>query len=514
MAIGHAGVGGANPSVQAECLDAALAANWGPDDLDTRVELARRLDDVAAHDLDPDARLRARLWGLQVCCEVLDMAGVHRHMRALELLGEESPRALFYAASRRLMLDLLRGRTDAAPRLIDVVKDAARRAELADDWMVVASLRGYTAVQTGDAAVCADVAAGAEGFALAEGAPAVAAEAAYLWVGAGRNDRARSLLGTLQGRPLDDLPRDVNWLLTVQCVVQTALAVGERDLVAQAAALLDPYAGRAVINGGAVMFHGVTDDPLARAAAMLGDEAAARRYRERAAATYARLGASWWGKQLTAAFDESVQDVGRAGPRVGDAGLRGGGGGRTAVGTRLHPGPDGLWLIGPAQAPTPMRALRGYDYLRSVIRRPGQPVAALDLAAPDLGGLAQRGLGEVLDRAAVAAYRQRLRDLDEELAEAQDWSDSGRAARLAGERDALVHELVASHGLGGRPRTEAGAAGERARVAVTKAIRAAIERIAAVDPGLGSHLRAAVRTGTECCYQPSPGDERVWLLDG
>jgi len=60
--------------------------------------LAARLDEITAHLLDPSARLQAHLWGLQVSCDALDLLGIHRQMRALELLGEESPRALFFAA--------------------------------------------------------------------------------------------------------------------------------------------------------------------------------------------------------------------------------------------------------------------------------------------------------------------------------------------------------------------------------------------------------------------------------
>ena len=67
----------------ADCLDAALACNWGPDELSVRVRLAARLDEVAAHVLDPNARLQAHLWGLQTACEVLDLQSIHRHMRAL-----------------------------------------------------------------------------------------------------------------------------------------------------------------------------------------------------------------------------------------------------------------------------------------------------------------------------------------------------------------------------------------------------------------------------------------------
>lgn len=103
------------------------------------MELAGQLDEVAAHVLDPDARLQAHLWGLQVACESLDIQAIHRHMRALERLGEESPRAQFFAASRRLMLDLLRGRTDTTARLVELAVAASERAGLADAWMVMIS---------------------------------------------------------------------------------------------------------------------------------------------------------------------------------------------------------------------------------------------------------------------------------------------------------------------------------------------------------------------------------------
>ena len=127
------------PELLADCLDAALAAHWGPDDLQARMELAGQLDEAAAHVLDPDARLQAHLWGLQVACESLDIQAIHRHMRALERLGVESPRAQFVAASRRLMLDLLRGRTDTTARLVELAVAASEQAGLADAWMVMIS---------------------------------------------------------------------------------------------------------------------------------------------------------------------------------------------------------------------------------------------------------------------------------------------------------------------------------------------------------------------------------------
>ena len=486
------------PELVADCLDAALAAHWGPGELGVRRSLATRLDDVAAHVLDPGARLQAHLWGLQVACETLDVQAIHRQMRALELLGEESPRALFFAASRRLMLDLLRGRTDTTAQLTSVAAAAADQASLADAWLVLKAMSAYSAAQSGDRAACAAGAAEGEAFAQAEGVTAVCAEAAFLWVCAGQPDRARALVRTFHGRVLDDLPLDVNWLLILQCVLEAALAVDDRDVVAKAAGLLSSYEGRAVFNAGAVMFHGVTDDTLARAAALLGDPDRAARLRARALATYERLGARWWRDRLAAWEPPAADEV----PAAGGS-LR----------VYLHPVPGGLWLIGPEGAAVPLRALRGFGYLRELLRRPGQPVAALDLAGAGAGAAVESGLGDLLDAQALKAYRQRLRDLEQELTEAEDWSDLGRLDSLRAERDALLHELARATGLGGRART-AGSSQERARVAVQKAISAATGRIATIDGPLGRHLQTRIHTGLNCSYEPDSVDGLDWVLDG
>src|SRR6185312_12040950 len=154
-----------------------------------------------------------------------------------------------------------------------------------------------------------------------------------------------------------------------------------------------PYENRAVINAGAVMFHGVTDDTLARAAALLGDTAAATGLRSRALATYERLGAQWWRDRL-AAWLPAADGSEPGDPRP----------------IHLHPLPGGLWLIGTDGATTPQRALRGYGYLRELLRHPGQPVTALDLVGAGTGVAAESGLCELLDKQALTAYRQRLHE--------------------------------------------------------------------------------------------------------
>ncbi|MFD0531077.1 hypothetical protein ACFQ1I_37955 [Kitasatospora arboriphila] len=107
----------------------------------------------------------------------------------------------------------------------------------------------------------------------------------------------------------------------------------------------------------------------------------------------------------------------------------------------------------------------------------------------------------MIDSTARAAYRRRLRELAEETEEADAAGDAERSARLAVEQDALLGQLSAAYGLGGRAR-RTGSAAERARTAVTARIRAAVSRIGAVHPELGRHLQAAVRTGTFCEYRP------------
>jgi hypothetical protein len=125
---------------------------------------------------------------------------------------------------------------------------------------------------------------------------------------------------------------------------------------------------------------------------------------------------------------------------------------------------------------------------------------------PDLGDA-----GELLDARAKAAYRARLGELAAELEEAQRWNDPGCASTAAAERDFLLGELARAVGLGGRDRRAASHA-ERARLNVTRAIRAAMANLARANPALGRHLAATIRTGRYCSYTPDPRAPITWEL--
>src|SRR6516162_3548526 len=148
--------------------------------------------------------------------------------------------------------------------------------------------------------------------------------------------------------------------------------------------------------------------------------------------------------------------------------------------------------------------LVGFRYIEHLIRSRGQEIAATDLVGMEQPGAEIDQLGlPALDEQARDAYRRRLAEIEEDIAEAAANNDIVRVELAARDRDFLVAELARAVGLSGRIRTVSDSA-ERARTSVFRAIHYAIDRIAQVEPALARHLRGSIRTGTTCCYQPDP----------
>lgn len=144
--------------------------------------------------------------------------------------------------------------------------------------------------------------------------------------------------------------------------------------------------------------------------------------------------------------------------------------------------------------------LKGLHDLRRLLERPGQEVHCLDLAErPETAC----GGDAALDGTTRAALKARIRDLGEELAEAEAMNDPGRAERARSEMDRLVEVLSSALGLGGRGR-RIGNLAERARTTVTWRIRYALRRMESAHPPLARHLSTSLRTGTFCVYRPDP----------
>lgn len=139
----------------------------------------------------------------------------------------------------------------------------------------------------------------------------------------------------------------------------------------------------------------------------------------------------------------------------------------------------------------------GMRYLARLVAAPDQsiPAVALVVDAPVDAGRPE----PLLDRPALAALRERIDQIRRQPV---------RSPHDEEELPMLTQELARASGLGGRVRSFADVP-ERARVAVRKAIKRAIDEISLANPAVGRHLAGRVETGTVCRYRlesPAPGD--------
>jgi hypothetical protein len=177
-----------------------------------------------------------------------------------------------------------------------------------------------------------------------------------------------------------------------------------------------------------------------------------------------------------------------------------------------------------------LKDAKGLHYLAYLLRHPGQEFHVGDLVAAigdtpetsqvfsaaeaadlDIQTAASDGVGAILDAKAKADYKQRLDDLRDELEEAERFHDSGRAERAGEEIEFISQQVAGALGLGGRDRNVASGA-ERARLAVTKRIKAALKKIQDANPALARHLNGAVTTGYFCTYAPKANTATSWSL--
>ncbi|HEX6287086.1 MAG TPA: hypothetical protein VFZ80_06345, partial [Acidimicrobiia bacterium] len=170
-----------------------------------------------------------------------------------------------------------------------------------------------------------------------------------------------------------------------------------------------------------------------------------------------------------------------------------------------------------------LKDAKGLRYLSSLLAAPGREIHVLDLVAgergveptrrgmvSDLDGLHDGGnAAPVLDRVARQAYESRLIEIEDDIDEATRFGDQERVANAMFEREFLVNELAGAIGIGGRDRAAASDA-ERARINVTRAIRAAVAKVDSNSRALGAHLDATVRTGVFCSYNPDPLQTVTW----
>jgi hypothetical protein len=304
----------------------------------------------------------------------------------------------------------------------------------------------------------------------------------------------------------------------------SAVAAGVRnaDAAARLTGALAPYRGRLVVWGGANSAWGPVSHYLGLLAATLGRAEDAVRHFEEAVELEEHIGAlpylahSLDGLATALTARAAAGDAERASESRHRARVIAERLGLTRLLERMAPAPgewtlarDGEdWVLTAGGEQARLRDGRGLHYLRALLAAPGHDIPALDLAAGG-AGLAAAGTGPVLDADAREAYRRRLDVLAAGLDAADRAGDHAAAKRIEAERQALTAELRRAAGLAGRNRQSSSEA-ERARVNVTRTLRATIERIAPAAPLAAAHLRGSIRTGAACRYQPAPGGPDRW----
>ncbi|SER59351.1 hypothetical protein [Lentzea albida] len=262
------------------------------------------------------------------------------------------------------------------------------------------------------------------------------------------------------------------------CVVHVAAALGEAEIAREAYRLLEPFADLPVVPATAIVCFGSTELLLGIAATTFGESALATGHLERAVTTNIRLG----NLPMTAYARATLAHLvgGDRGRELFDVAIRDakaiGMDERAALWTRARDGLAGRIVI-------------RKENVWWVVSHHGK-----EIRVEDLVGGEDSGNQPVLDPVARAAYLTRIRDLRAQL-------DDNPTPRLEAELEALLSHLERETGMGGRGRNFAGPA-ERARTAVRKAIRRAIDAIAATEQPTADALRDAVTTGYRCSYRP------------
>jgi len=248
---------------------------------------------------------------------------------------------------------------------------------------------------------------------------------------------------------------------------------------------LRPYAGTHVVVGGCASYHAAVDHHLGTLAAALGDTDSAEKHFQSALALHERLGAAGWARiteQELAALASSVASDNEFRPT------------------------NGIWQLAYDGVHVQLPDSKGLGDLAVLIGAQGNDVHVSTLVGSEVP---HTGGDPVLDATARAQYKARLADLAEQLDQADAYGDAVRAEKLSAERDALVHELSAATGLGGRAR-RLGDETERARKTVSARVRDTLTKLDQTHPALAAHLRASVQLGTTCTY--SPTHPTTWRL--
>jgi tetratricopeptide (TPR) repeat protein len=365
--------------------------------------------------------------------------------------------------------------------------------------------------------------------------PVTRAMYALLLAQTGSHDRARPIVRQLSIDHCRGVWDDVNAPAALFSLAYAATIIADPTAARALHQRLLQFSGMGLFVGAPGIVAGHIDQALAVTAATAGDLNHAEQYFTSALEAAGRMQAPLWRARTkadhAAALAAHGEDAARARRLAEEARLeaaRHGAFGIASAAERVLEGlavprvetgrlpvhGDGVfhregdvWLLRYAGMEARLRHSKGLADLAVLIARPGREVHVAELVGS--GDLPSARGDELVDEKAISAYRARLADLAEEEDDARRSADAERAARARAQYDDLVEHLTRSLGMDGRSRRSDDWT-ERARKTVRSRIGNTLKRIDVQHPPLGRHLRASIRTGLFCRYEPP--DPVSWQL--
>ena len=361
---------------------------------------------------------------------------------------------------------------------------------------------------------------------LVEGDVTYAVAVAALAAMAGEVDETRNALQrVMASSAMRAVATSSNWMVWMFCAIEAASRIGDVECARRVYDLLLPFRGQPIVGSLGVACFGSAERTLGLAAKTFGELDLAIEHLGLAVTANRQLGnevvAAIAMGELGCALVERGSGTDRARGRVliesaialldefglpirvDDLRRFADAHSSEPVGRMRLEG--GNWHLGFADELAVIPDSIGMQRLAMLLERPFADVPVADL----VGGLEPSSNHDMIDAAALRAYRERISDLHADIDEADAHHDIVRAERMREELDALLEHIRQSASLGQRSR-QFTSSQERARVAVRKSLSRVFDEVAVQSPRLGALLSDSVRTGIVCRFEPEDRLPALW----
>ncbi|MEM9515286.1 MAG: hypothetical protein AAGA42_10560 [Actinomycetota bacterium] len=501
----------------AAALLGVLYTTWGPEQLSQRPPILAELASARAHVNDEELRLRILEW---LVLDRLDHADLDNAAALVEQFTSETATTELVVFRRREVLwrgciAMLEGRIDEA---VAINQDAISRwADVSGSPFSFQNVAITVAIERFFRRGLGDVVDAVRS--IRASSPRVATNwdigLAFTLSESGELDESRRILREIAANGFAVVPRDLNWLVTMQLCGLIALTLDEADAGRNVLDLLRPFVGYDGTHGSGYASYGPVARVVASLAGRWGDVDEAEQWFD--VVVHQRPSGPW---ASLARYDravmraphrptEALADVRQAASELRSYDMEAWAERADALELELlragHGEPmaeltDAGWRLQHPAGTATIATGVGASYLLTLLAAPHQRVelAQLDPGAPSSSESRGTVTESSLDQHARATYQRRLAELD---------ALGQPSARERDEAEYLRRELA-----GARYFVATSAEVERARIRVTKAIRRSIAAVSQTSAGLGEHLDRSISTGRSCSYDPVDG--AAWLIRG